>query len=86
MPVVVKVDFAIRWNLPVYVIGGDGSELAISGPKAGLAYLKTRCDFACGPRYRRAMLACVLAMRCRMEPGTARKYFVAAYTECVMLK
>lgn len=86
MDAVVRVDFELRWNMPVYVLSNDGTEHPIFGPHDALRYLR-ECSQA-GPmaNYQLAIDACERCMTREIDRAVARAVFVVAYTNFAMLR
>lgn len=86
MDAVVRVDFELRWNMPVYVLCDDGAEQPIFGPHDALRYLRA-CS-ATGPTasYELAIDACERCMSREIDRALARALFVSAYTNHRMLR
>lgn len=86
MDAVFRVDFELRWNMPVYVLHDDGSEQPIFGPHDALRYLRESA--ATGPKenYELAVDACERCMNREIDRALARALFVVAYTNLAMMR
>lgn len=86
MDAVIRVDFELRWSMPVYVLDHDGAEHPIFGPHDALRYLH-ECS-ATGPviHYQLAIDACERCMAREIDRAVARAVFVVAYTNHAMLR
>jgi|UPI0006921842 hypothetical protein len=73
------------WNIPVYVMVGDGVSETINGPDDALTYLSIRWPTERGPAYRKAVAACKSAVHQYGSLDNAREAFVAAAIEASML-
>lgn len=86
MDAVVRVDFELRWSMPVYVLNTDGAEQPIFGPHDALRYLRDRSAAGPSGNYQMAINACERCMNREIDRALARALFVVAYTDYAMLR
>ncbi len=86
MDAVVRVDFELRWSMPVYVLSDDGAEQPIFGPQEALRYLRACSVNSPVANYTLAIDACERCMNREIDRALARALFVNAYTNYTMLR
>ena len=86
MNAVFRVDFELRWNMPVYVLCDDGSEQPIFGPNDAIRYLREWSSKRPADNYQLAMDACERCMNHEIDRALARALFVVAYTNFAMMR
>jgi len=86
MDAVFRVDFELRWNMPVYVLSDDGTEQPIFGPNDAIRYLRESSSNGPTENYRLAMEACERCMNREIDRALARALFVVAYTDYAMMR
>lgn len=86
MDAIVRVDFELRWSMPVYVLSDDGAEQPIFGPHDALRYLRDCSARAPVGNYELAIDACERCMSREIDRALARALFVSAYTNYTMLR
>lgn len=86
MDAVVRVDFELRWNMPVYVLGDDGTEQPIFGPHDAIRYLRDCSAREPNDNYKLAIDACERCMNREIDRALARAVFVVTYTNFAMLR
>lgn len=86
MDAVFRVDFEMRWSMPVYVLGDDGTEQPIFGPHDALRYLRDCSTRGATCNYELAIDACERCMNREIDRALARAVFVVAYTDYAMLR
>jgi len=85
MPMVIDVDFQIRWAVPVHVRMAGGSRQRINGPDAALLALKSQWPSKDSAEFSLAMSRCRKAL---MEHGSAelaRESFMDAAVQAKVL-
>lgn len=85
MPMVIDVDFQIRWAVPVHVRMAGGSRECIHGPNAALLALQSQWPSKDNAEFRLAMARCRKAL---MEHGSAelaRESFMNAAVQAKVL-
>ena len=86
MDAVVRVDFELKWNLPVYVRGENGNEQPIFGTHEALRYLREYAAMGPTANYQLAIDACERCMTREIDRAVARALFVTVYTNYAMLR
>ncbi|MEB2842949.1 DUF982 domain-containing protein [Rhizobiales bacterium RZME27] len=86
MDAVVRIDFELRWSMPVYVLSDDGTEQPIFGPHDALRYLREYSAQGPTGTYQLAIDACERCMNREIDRALARAVFVVAYTNFAMLR
>lgn len=86
MTSLIRIDFALRWTVPVYVRDRMEVLVPVIGPSAALRFLLSDFLICHGEKYRPALTACRLAVRNRAAPSHARLCFVDAYVEYMEMR
>lgn len=78
MGTLIRVAFALKWSLPVYVGEDDLLDHVITGPGDALRYMSEHFLFKSGPQYWQAFSLCHAAVLGQSDPELARPLFIAA--------
>ncbi|MGR9170628.1 MULTISPECIES: DUF982 domain-containing protein [Rhizobium] len=75
---IIRIEFRIRWKVPVYVAVGDEPTRKISGPQDALQYLSDNRAIQTGFPYWRARHRCYDALKGLITSEEMRDDFIAA--------
>ncbi|MDM9646428.1 DUF982 domain-containing protein [Rhizobium sp. S163] len=78
MPIVIDVDFQLRWAVPVHVQMRGYTRNRIDGPDAALSALRCQWPSKDGPEFRLAILRCLRALTQHGSAELARESFIEA--------